>query len=118
MTVPEVATWSETQGLRSEGPRWHEERQELLWAVGTIADRSARRRGRPVLGRGYVLAAGLGFLFVDEAGSVREPAQPEAHRTEARTNDGPATHSAGSGLWYGTPTSGFDRMLRVRCSHR
>jgi SMP-30/Gluconolactonase/LRE-like region len=37
MTVPEVATWSETQGLRSEGPR-------------------------------------------------------------------PATHRAGSGLWYGTPT--------------
>jgi sugar lactone lactonase YvrE len=35
-----------------------------------------------------VLAAGLGFLFVDEAGSVRELAQPEAGRTEARTNDG------------------------------
>ena len=27
----EVKVWSVTPGLLSEGPRWHEERQELLW---------------------------------------------------------------------------------------
>jgi sugar lactone lactonase YvrE len=26
-----VKAWSATPGLLSEGPRWHEERQELLW---------------------------------------------------------------------------------------
>ncbi len=31
MTAPEVSVWSVTPGLLSEGPRWHEERQELLW---------------------------------------------------------------------------------------
>ena len=31
MTAPGVKVWSATPGLLSEGPRWHEERQELLW---------------------------------------------------------------------------------------
>src|SRR5206468_6649732 len=31
MTSPDVVAWSETPGLLREGPRWHEERQELLW---------------------------------------------------------------------------------------
>jgi sugar lactone lactonase YvrE len=31
MTVPEATAWSGTPGLLSEGPRWHEQRQELLW---------------------------------------------------------------------------------------
>ena len=30
MSPPDVKTWSVTPGLLSEGPRWHEERQELL----------------------------------------------------------------------------------------
>jgi hypothetical protein len=38
----------------------------------------------PVTGGGYVLAAGQGFLFVDEAGSVRELAQPEASSVRLR----------------------------------
>ena len=29
--TPDVKVWSATPGLLSEGPRWHEERQELLW---------------------------------------------------------------------------------------
>jgi sugar lactone lactonase YvrE len=31
MTAPEVTAWSGTPGLLSEGSRWHEQRQELLW---------------------------------------------------------------------------------------
>ena len=31
MTAAAVRVWSVTPGLLSEGPRWHEERQELLW---------------------------------------------------------------------------------------
>jgi sugar lactone lactonase YvrE len=31
MSAYEVTVWSVTPGLLSEGPRWHEERQELLW---------------------------------------------------------------------------------------
>jgi sugar lactone lactonase YvrE len=31
MTAHQVTVWSPTPGLLSEGPRWHEERQELLW---------------------------------------------------------------------------------------
>ena len=31
MTARQVRVWSVTPGLLSEGPRWHEERQELLW---------------------------------------------------------------------------------------
>ena len=31
MTAHEVKVWSAAPGLLSEGPRWHEERQELLW---------------------------------------------------------------------------------------
>jgi sugar lactone lactonase YvrE len=31
MTPAQVTAWSATPGLLSEGPRWHGERQELLW---------------------------------------------------------------------------------------
>ena len=31
MTAPDVKVWSATPGRLSEGPRWHLERQELLW---------------------------------------------------------------------------------------
>jgi hypothetical protein len=47
-----------------------------------------------------VLAAGAGFLFVDEAGSVRELAQPEDGRTYVRMNDG-ACDPQGR-FWAGT----------------
>ncbi|MFZ0380507.1 MAG: SMP-30/gluconolactonase/LRE family protein [Solirubrobacteraceae bacterium] len=108
MTRPGVAVWSETPGLLSEGPRWHEERQELLWVDilgrqvhrGTIgADGGMERLETitvdrhvgavaPAIGGGYVLAAGPGFLFLDETGQLDELAQPERGRTDVRMNDG------------------------------
>ena len=120
MTAPEVRVWSVTPGLLSEGPRWHEERQELLWVDilgcqmhrGTLSSDGALERVEtisvdrhigavaPAVGGGYVLAAGPGFLFVDETGSVRELAQAEAGHTEVRMNDG-ACDPQGR-FWAGT----------------
>ena len=120
MSDPRIAVVTETAGLLSEGPRWHDERQELLWVDilgcqvhrGTLrADGSLERVATitidrhvgavaPAVGGGYVLAAGPGFLFVDESGSVRELAQPEAGRTDIRMNDG-ACDPQGR-FWAGT----------------
>jgi sugar lactone lactonase YvrE len=47
-----------------------------------------------------VLAAGQGFLFLDEDGSIRELAQPEAGRADVRMNDG-ACDPQGR-FWAGT----------------
>jgi len=120
MSVAEVVLWSTTAGLLSEGPRWHEEAGELLWVdiLGAKFHRGAitsdgslqlvasvaidRHIGAvaPVVGGGYVLAAGPGFLFVDPAGSVSELAQPDAGRTDVRMNDG-ACDPQGR-FWAGT----------------
>ena len=120
MTGPEVRAWSTTPGLLSEGPRWHQERQQLLWVDilgrqmhrGTLAADGALGRLEtisidrhigavaPAVGGGYVLAAGPGFLFVDDAGSIHELAQPEAGRTDVRMNDG-ACDPQGR-FWAGT----------------
>jgi sugar lactone lactonase YvrE len=120
VTTPRSVAWSPEPGLLCEGPRWDEERQELLWVdilgcrfhrATLTADGSPdqlvtialdRHVGAvaPVTGGGYVLAAGQGFLFVDEAGSVRELAQPEAGRTDVRMNDG-ACDPQGR-FWAGT----------------
>ena len=108
MTAHEVKVWSATPGLLSEGPRWHEERQELLWVDilgrqmhrGTLGPDGALEHVETIsvdrhigavaraAGGGYVLAAGPGFLFVDDVGSVCELAQPEDGRTDVRMNDG------------------------------
>ena len=121
MTAPDVKVWSATPGMLSEGPRWHEERQELLWVDilgrqmhrGTLSADGAlehietisvdRQIGAvaPAAGGGYVLAAGPGYLFIDDTGAVRELAQPEAgRRTEVRMNDG-ACDPQGR-FWAGT----------------
>jgi sugar lactone lactonase YvrE len=120
MTAPDVRVWSITPGLLSEGPRWHEERQELLWVDilgrqmhrGTLSPHGALERVETIVvdrhigavapadGGGYVLAAGPGFLFIDDAGSVCELAQPEADRTDVRMNDG-ACDPQGR-FWAGT----------------
>jgi sugar lactone lactonase YvrE len=102
-----VRVWSETPGLLSEGPRWHDEPGQLLW-VDILASRFHRASlgpegelqelatiavGRhvgavaPVTSGGYVLAAGRGFLFVNDDGTVRELAQP-ATDGNVRMNDG------------------------------
>jgi sugar lactone lactonase YvrE len=108
VTTPRVTAWSLEPGLLSEGPRWHEERQELLWVdiLGRSFHRATLRADggpdrvhtvaldrhvgavAPVAGDGYVLAAGQGFVFVDEAGAVRKLAQPEAGNLDVRMNDG------------------------------
>jgi sugar lactone lactonase YvrE len=121
MTTPVVTPWPMEPGLLSEGPRWHEERQELLWVDilgcrfhrATLADRGDRPglihtsvldrhvgAVAPAIGGGYVLAAGQGFLFLDEAGSVHELAQPEAGNGGVRMNDG-ACDPQGR-FWAGT----------------
>jgi len=120
-TMPPVPVpCSATPGVLSEGPRWDAERDELLWVdiVGSLLHRARLRSdGRldevapirfdrfvgavaPVLGGGYVLAAGTGFLFTDAAGTVRELAQPEAGRSDVRMNDG-ACDPQGR-FWAGT----------------
>jgi sugar lactone lactonase YvrE len=115
-----VTAWSLEPGLLSEGPGWHEERQELLWVdiLGCRFHRATLTAGggpgtvdttvldrhvgavAPVAGGGYVLAAGQGFVFVDEAGATRELAQPEAGHAEVRMNDG-ACDPQGR-FWAGT----------------
>ena len=120
MSAHDVTAWSVTPGLLSEGPRWHEERQELLWVDilgrqmhrGTLSPDGALERVEtisvdrhigavaPAAGGGYVLAAGTGFLFVDNAGSIQELAQPEGDRTDVRMNDG-ACDPQGR-FWAGT----------------
>jgi sugar lactone lactonase YvrE len=120
VTRPEVTAWSLEPGVLSEGPRWHEERQELLWVdilgrgfhrasltadgrpdqVRTMALDRHVGAVAPATGGGYVLAAGQGFLFVDDAGSVRELAQPDAGRADVRMNDG-ACDPQGR-FWAGT----------------
>ncbi len=120
MSDPQIVALSATPGLLSEGPRWHHERQELLWVDilgrtlhrGTLAaDGSLERVVTIAIDRhvgavaparrgGYVLAAGPGFLFVDEDGKAQELAQPEAGRTDVRMNDG-ACDPRGR-FWAGT----------------
>jgi sugar lactone lactonase YvrE len=120
VTTPRVTAWSLEPGLLSEGPRWDEERQELLWVdiLGRRFHRATLTAGgtpdqvrtmaldrhvgavAPAAGGGYVLAAGQGFMFVDEAGSVRELAQPEAGHVDVRMNDG-ACDPQGR-FWAGT----------------
>jgi sugar lactone lactonase YvrE len=120
MTAPDVKVWSATPGRLSEGPRWHLERQELLWVDilgsqmhrGTLSPDGALERivtisvdrhigaVAPAEGGGYVLAAGPGYLFVHDDGAVHELAQPEAGRTDVRMNDG-ACDPQGR-FWAGT----------------
>ena len=111
---------SPTAGLLTEGPRWHAERDELLWVdilgrkfhrarpgvdgalqpVATITlDRDVGAVAPAVEG-GYVVAAGTGFVHVGDDGTVRELAQPEAGRRDVRMNDGAC--DAQGRFWAGT----------------
>jgi len=115
-----VTPCSEVPGQLSEGPRWHAERGELLWVdiLGSSVHRSRpdldgalasvetitvdRQVGAvaPATNGGYVLAAGTGFLHVDDAGQVHELAQPDAGRSDVRMNDGAC--DAQGRFWAGT----------------
>ena len=117
---PVAVPCSAQPGLLSEGPRWDGERGELLW-VDIVGSRLHRARvgadgqldeaapiqfdrfvgaAAPAAGGGYVLAAGPGFLSIDDSGTVRELAQPEAGRDDVRMNDG-ACDPQGR-FWAGT----------------
>ena len=108
MSATAVSVWSPEPGLLSEGPRWHEQRQELLW-VDILGRRIHRatltgdgRPGRidtveldrhvgvvaPVAIGGYVAAAVRAFLFVDESGTVMELACVTDAPSGVRFNDG------------------------------
>jgi sugar lactone lactonase YvrE len=115
-----VTAWPLEPGLLSEGPRWDDERRELLWVdiLGRCVHRATLTRGggpdrvrttavdrpvgaaAPVAGGGYVLAADQGFLYVGEDGSIRELAQPVAGHVGVRMNDG-ACDPQGR-FWAGT----------------
>jgi sugar lactone lactonase YvrE len=130
-----VTPCSAEPGRLSEGPRWDGARDELLW-VDVLAGRLHRARpgaggqlqvqqtfqvhghlgaAAPAADGGYVLAAGPGFLYVDDAGVIRELAQPEAGRTDVRMNDG-ACDPQGR-FWAGTmaydETPGAGRLYRL-----
>jgi sugar lactone lactonase YvrE len=132
--APLITPWSPTPGLLSEGPRWDTERQELLWvdilackfhraavaADGSPADIRTIEIDRhvgvaaPALGGGHVLAAGTGFVFVDESGSVAELARPQDSRTDVRMNDG-ACDPQGR-FWAGTMA--YDESPGAGALHR
>ena len=117
---PEAYPCSPDRGILSEGPRWDAERQELLWVdvlagllhrsrigAGDLLDEVVTHRfschlgaAAPALTGGYVLAAGAGFLHLDEHGAVHQLAQPEAGRADVRMNDG-ACDPQGR-FWAGT----------------
>jgi len=120
MTTPRVTAWSGDPGVLSEGPRWHDERQELLWvdilgkqvhrgtldADGALAELTTITLDRhvgavaPAAEGGYVVAAGQGYLYIAPGGSVHELAQPAAPDTGVRMNDG-ACDPQGR-FWAGT----------------
>jgi len=115
-----VSVWSPEPGLLSEGPRWHEQCQELLWVdiLGRRLHRATLTRdghpGRietveldrdvgvvaPAAAGGYVAAATRAFLFVDDSGAVTELASLTDAPSGVRFNDG-ACDERGR-FWVGT----------------
>ena len=115
-----VSVWSPEPGLLSEGARWHEQRQELLWVdiLGRRLHRATLTRdgdpGRietvvldrdvgvvaPAAAGGYVAAAAQAFLFVEDTGTVIELASLPDARSGVRFNDG-ACDERGR-FWVGT----------------
>src|ERR1700755_3709233 len=92
MSAPAVSVWSPEPGLLSEGARWHEQRQELLWVdiLGRRIHRATLTRdghpGRietveldrdvgvvaPAAAGGDVAAATPAVVFVDDHRTVTE----------------------------------------------
>ncbi len=106
--------------MLSEGPRWDGDKQELLWVdvLGRQLHRATVGPGgrlnqimsltfacdlgaaAPSVFGGWVLAAGVGFLYASPDGTIQELAQPEAGRGDVRMNDG-ACDPQGR-FWAGT----------------
>src|ERR1700691_1220365 len=120
MTATAVSVWSPEPGLLSEGARWHEQRQQLLWVdiLGRRIHRATLTRdgqpGRietieldrdvgvvaPAAAGGYVAAAAQPFLWVDERGTVTELASLTDAPSGVRFNDGAC--DARGRFWVGT----------------
>jgi sugar lactone lactonase YvrE len=99
---------SEVVCEHGEGPRWDAERGELLWVDilgcelhrGELTAEGVRRTGgfrldrhvgavAPMVGGGWIVAAGTGFALLGEDGTLEELAQPEADAGgRTRMNDG------------------------------
>jgi sugar lactone lactonase YvrE len=134
-TLGTVRVCSRFPSLHGEGPRWHAERQQLLWvdipaglvhraSIGEGGDLEVVRThdlGRhvgavvPVAGGGYVVAAATGFVHLDDDGTITELVQPEAGRSDVRMND--AVCDPMGRLWAGTmaydETRGAGRLYRL-----
>jgi sugar lactone lactonase YvrE len=134
MSAAVVSVWSPQPGLLSEGARWHEQRQQLLWVdiLGHRLHRTSLTRDghagqiqtveldrdvgvvAPAAAGGYVAAATRAFLFVDEAGSVTELASLTDAPSGVRFNDG-ACDERGR-FWVGTMA--YDKSPGVGAVHR
>src|SRR5271170_1937539 len=134
MSAMVLSVWSPEPGLLSEGARWHEQRQELLWVdiLGRRIHRATLTRdghpGRieaveldrdvgvvaPAAAGGYVAAATLSFLFVDESGTVTELASLTDAPSGVRFNDG-ACDERGR-FWVGTMA--YDKSAGVGALYR
>src|SRR6201987_929098 len=134
MSGTAVSVWSPEPGLLSEGPRWDEQRQQLLWVdiLGRRIHRAPPTRdghpGRietveldrdvgvvaPAAAGGYVAAATLSFLFVDENGTVTELASLTDAPSGVRFNDG-ACDERGR-FWVGTMA--YDKSAGVGTLYR
>src|ERR1700742_4231727 len=134
MSAPVVSVWSPEPGLLSEGPRWHEQRQQLLW-VDILGRRIHRatlthdvQPGRietveldrdvgvvaPAAAGGYVAAAAVSFLLVDERGTVTELAALTDAPSGVRFND--VACDARGRLWGGTMA--YDKSPGVGALYR
>src|ERR1700759_1893263 len=140
MSAPVVSVWSPEPGLLSEGARWHEQRQELLWVdiLGRRLHRATLTRdghpGRietveldrdggvvaPAAAGGYVAAAAQAFLFVDERGTVTELVSLTDAKSGVRFNDGAC--DARGRFWVGTmaydKSSGAGALYRLELDGR
>src|SRR6201992_1665313 len=129
-----VSVWSPEPGLLSEGARWHEQRQELLWVdiLGRRLHRATLTRdgqpGRietieldrdvgvvaPAAAGGYVAAAARTFFFVDDTRAVIELASLTAARSSVRFNER-ACDQLGR-FWVGTMA--YDKSPGAGALHR
>src|ERR1700751_5599727 len=120
MSATAVSAWSPEPGLLSEGARWHEQRQELLWVDirGRGLPRATLTRDAPpgpietvelardvgvvapAAAGGYVAAATRTFLFVDESGTVTELGSLTDAPSGVRFNDGACDERCP--FWVGT----------------
>ncbi|NUQ86491.1 MAG: SMP-30/gluconolactonase/LRE family protein, partial [Anaerolineales bacterium] len=108
-----------------EGPLWHPGEQRLYWTDidghrlhswdPSSGGHQTYDTGCPVgclglrRGGGFVLATKRGFALWDLRGPMQIIAHPEAHKPDARFNDG-AVDAAGR-FWAGTYGASFDSAL-------